>query len=72
MNPSRMLDDLKATVLRMEQRLDALQDVRIEELMRAYRELVPRFERDLEDERDRLLSRGAALMLVQQVWKGRQ
>lgn len=66
------LDDLKATVLRMEQRLNALKDARIEELMRAYRELLPRFEQDLEDERDRLLSRGAALMLVQQVWKGRQ
>lgn len=56
----------------MEQRLNALKDARIEELMRAYRELLPRFEQDLEDERDRLLSRGAALMLVQQVWKGRQ
>lgn len=66
------LDELRSTVLRMEQRLSALKDAQIEELMKAYRELVPRFERDLQDVRDQLLSRGAALMLVQQVWKGRQ
>jgi hypothetical protein len=66
------LEELKATVLRMEQRLSALRDARVEELMKAYRELVPRFEQDLQDVRDQLLSRGAALMLVQQVWKGRQ
>lgn len=65
------LEELKATVLRMEQRLNALKDARVEELMKAYRELVPRFGRDFEDERERLLSRGGALMLVQQAWKER-
>jgi hypothetical protein len=65
------LDELRATVLRMERRLTALDELLVKDLMTAYEELVPRFERDLEDERDQLLSRGGALMLVQQVWKER-
>ncbi|WP_299432053.1 hypothetical protein [uncultured Meiothermus sp.] len=65
------LDELRATVLRMERWLTAVDELLVKDLMTAYEELVPRFERDLEDERDQLLSRGGALMLVQQVWKER-
>jgi hypothetical protein len=54
----------------MEGRLATVEAPQVRALMTAYAELVPRFERDLEDERDQLLSRGGALMLVQQVWRG--
>lgn len=63
------LDELRATVFRMEQRLGELESARIQALMRHYAELLPRFQQDLVDERDQLLSRGGALMLIQQVWK---
>lgn len=65
------LDEISLTVLRMEDRLDQVEDPSIRALMAAYRQLLPRFEADLDDQRDQLLSRGGALMLVQQVWKAR-
>jgi tRNA (guanine37-N1)-methyltransferase len=58
-------DDLARTVERMERRLRELEDQRVRELMAAYDGLVARFGADLLSERDQLLSRGAALMLVQ-------
>jgi hypothetical protein len=63
------LDEIRLTVQRMEDRLDQAEDPSIRALMAAYRQLLPRFEADLEAERDQLLSRGGALMLVQQVWR---
>ncbi len=57
-------DELARTVARMERRLGALDDERVRELMAAYEGLVARFGEDLPSERDRLLSRGAALMLI--------
>lgn len=63
------LDELRATVFRMEQRLEALESPGIHALMRHYAELLPRFQQDLVDERDQLLYRGGALMLIQQVWE---
>jgi hypothetical protein len=39
----------------------------VQRLLLAYEGLVPRFEADLGEERDVLLSRGAALMLVQAI-----
>jgi hypothetical protein len=67
MSETGSVDDLRETVARMESRLSELRDADVERLLRAYRELVPRFERDLPDERDVLLSRGATLMFIQQV-----
>jgi len=63
------LETLRDTVTRIETRLGRVSDVEVQKLMLAYRELVPRFRADLEDERDELLARGVALMLVQHVWK---
>lgn len=65
------LDEISLTVLRMEDRLDQVEDPSIRALMAAYRQLIPRFAADLDDQRDQLLSRGGALMLVQHVWKAR-
>ena len=58
------LDQLRESVARMEERLlpAATDDVR-----EAYERVVPRFHEDLVEERDALLSRGAALMLIQQL-----
>lgn len=50
----------------MEERLGKDDDDLARGLMAAYRSLVPRFAADLRDERDELLTRGGALMLVQQ------
>jgi hypothetical protein len=61
------ISELRATVERMEQRYAAATDPTIQSLMQAYRQLTPRFRADLQDERDYLLSCGAALMLIQQV-----
>jgi hypothetical protein len=49
----------------MEESLARRTDERTRALLAAYAELVPRFAEDLGDERDELLSRGGALMLVQ-------
>lgn len=58
------LAELAATVARMEQRLAAEPSMAM--LWGHYLQLCPRFEADLSDERDRLLARSAALMLLQQ------
>jgi hypothetical protein len=58
---------LRETVRRMERHLGDEGDELLQGLMKAYRDLIPRFERDLADERDILLSRGAALMLIQEM-----
>jgi hypothetical protein len=57
------LDELRETVEHMEQSLAASPDAG--ELMAAYEEVRTRFAADLDDERDELLSRGGALMLIQ-------
>ena len=50
----------------MEEQLGEADDDLARELMAAYKSLVPRFAADLRDERDELLTRGGALMLVRQ------
>ena len=57
------LEELRETVERMERTLGASPEAA--ELMSAYAELRARFAADLDDERDELLSRGGALMLIQ-------
>jgi hypothetical protein len=59
------IEELRLTVDRMEQRLGSCNSNRTNELMGHYWALVARFEVDLPDERERLLSRGGALMLIQ-------
>ncbi|MDR5693868.1 MAG: hypothetical protein QN198_03025 [Armatimonadota bacterium] len=59
--------ELRDTVLRMEQRLRMRPERLVRDLMAAYDELIPRFAADLGDEREELVSRGGALMLIQQV-----
>jgi hypothetical protein len=61
-------DDLKATVERMEQRFDS--DPSLSDLMAAYHMVSLRFRDDLANDREVLLSRGAALMLIQQIAAG--
>jgi hypothetical protein len=61
------VEELRQTVSRMEEEFEGLQDRLTVELLSAYTRLKPRFAADLADERDELLSRGAALMLVQEV-----
>ena len=60
------VEELQQTVGRMEARLAAFDDELAHELLAAYEALAPVFAADLRDERDELLSRGAALMLIQQ------
>jgi hypothetical protein len=55
--------ELRATVTRMEERLRSDGD----SLMDVYEALRPRFRVDLDDERDELLARSAALMLIQEL-----
>ena len=59
--------ELRETVQRMEERLSSRGDELSRRSMAAYSELVPRFADDLKNERDELLSRGGALMLIQQL-----
>jgi hypothetical protein len=59
--------ELRAAVERMERRLAESDDELTATLLAQYRTLSPRFAADLGDERDVLLSRGAALMLIQAV-----
>ncbi|MBI3286873.1 MAG: hypothetical protein HYZ68_02370 [Chloroflexi bacterium] len=59
--------ELRDTVQRMERSIRARDEKLAQELMAAYDELVSRFTADFQDERDELLSRGGALMLIQQV-----
>ncbi len=58
------IEELRATVDRMEQRLGACNSNHTNELLGHYWALVARFEVDLPDERERLLSRSGALMLI--------
>jgi hypothetical protein len=58
--------ELAATVQRMETRLAVNQSADVVRSLALYRELVPRFERDLAaSRRDILLAKASALMLVQ-------
>jgi len=59
------IDELRATIDRMEQRLGTCNSTHTDELLGHYWALVARFKIDLPDERDQLLSRGGALMLMQ-------
>jgi hypothetical protein len=61
------IEELRTTVERMEVRLATFDDALAYELLASYRALAPVFAADLRDERDELLSRGAALMLIQHV-----
>jgi len=64
-SPSPSTEELRQTVDRMEQRLGNCSSNHTNELMGHYWALVARLEVDLPDERERLLSRSGALMLVQ-------
>jgi hypothetical protein len=61
------VSELRDTVTRMEERFRHRGDSLTVRLMAAYDKLIPRFRSDLNDERDELLSRGGALMLIQEV-----
>lgn len=61
---SPTIDDLRATLERLEQRLGACNSTHTNELLGHYWALVARFKIDLPDERDQLLSRQGALMLI--------
>jgi hypothetical protein len=60
------IEELRQTVERMERKLAADGGDGARELMRVYSALLPRFATDLRDERDELLTRGGALMLIQE------
>jgi hypothetical protein len=60
------VEELREAVERMEARLAGFDDDLARELLGAYRALAPVFAADLRDERDELLARSAALMLIQQ------
>jgi hypothetical protein len=59
------VEELRATVERMERELRA--DPAVHELISRFDEIAPRFASDLQEVRDELLTRGGALMLIQQV-----
>jgi len=61
------ISELRATVRRMEERVRGRGDTLTAGLLIAYDKLIPRFRSDLNDERHGLLSRGGALMLIQEV-----
>jgi hypothetical protein len=62
------LDELAATVARMEARLQASESPAVLRAFELYRRLVPRFEADLRAaERDVALAKASALMLVQAI-----
>jgi len=58
------LDEIEATVERLEARLLASPDEATRRLLTTYRKLDARFRADLGHPRDLALSRGAALMLI--------
>jgi hypothetical protein len=62
---SRSIEELRLTVDHLEQRLGSGDSRHTNELMGHYWALVARFEVDFPDERERLLSRSGALMLIQ-------
>jgi len=57
-------EDLRATIERLEQRLGGCNSSQTNDLLGHYWALVAQFNIDLKDERDQLLSRRAALMLI--------
>jgi hypothetical protein len=59
-------EDLRETVTRMEARLRNSADPFARDLMAVYDSLLARFAADLASERDELLTRGGALMLIQE------
>lgn len=59
------VDHLREAVSSMERMLSG--DETGAQLLRVYHDVAERFYGDLEDERDRLLSRAAALMLIEQL-----
>jgi hypothetical protein len=58
------LEEIEATVERLEARLAVDPDHLTQSLLAAYHKLDARFRADLADPRDLALSRGAALMLI--------
>ena len=58
------LEDIEATVERLEARLGASPDPEVRSLLHRYHKLDARFRADLSDPRDLALSRAAALMLI--------
>jgi len=58
------IEELSATLERLEQRLGACNSNHTNELLGHYWALVAQFKIDLSDERDQLLSRQGALMLI--------
>jgi hypothetical protein len=67
--PSSVPDykEIAATVARLEAAFDGREDVRARMLMEAYQQVSDRFTADLSDKRDLALSKGAALMLIQEL-----
>lgn len=59
--------ELEQTITRMESRLQQRRDERCAELLAVYEALCRRFASDLKSEREELLSRGGALMLIQEL-----
>jgi hypothetical protein len=57
-------------VEQLEARLRAIDDETAQRLIAVYQSLVAQFSTDLRDERDELLSRGGALMLIQEFLRG--
>jgi len=64
------LDEIEATVERLEAKLAASPDEATRRLLTTYRKLDARFRADLGNPRDLALSRGAALMLIRFVHEG--
>jgi len=64
------IDELRTTIDRLEQRLGACDSNRTNALLGHYWALVAQFKIDLPDERDQLLSRQGALMLIDGVDPG--
>jgi hypothetical protein len=63
-------EDLRQTIERLEERLGACDSARTDELLGHYWALVAQFKVDLPDERDQLLCRRGALMLIDGVDPG--
>jgi hypothetical protein len=61
------IEELKKTVSRMEERFRRDDREQARQLMTAYQLLVEQFASDLGNERDELLSRAGALMLIQKL-----
>ncbi len=62
--PAPSTEDLRASIERLEQRLGACNSNQTNELLGHYWALVAQFNVDMADERDQLLARRGALMLI--------